>query len=145
MADDTAAYYAAIAMNPTLKFQWFEGVWGSHNEKSTWLPGVKDLVKELWEEEYKGKHITANILTVSKSQNKAKKVYTSARDHKRLKISHISEPPLADAFIEYRDTNVLANEDDKFDVIQYLQDRYDSQPDLARFALDILAVPPYVR
>ena len=48
-----------------------------------------------------------------------------------------------DRFEEYLATNrVLLAENQHFDVLQYWQDRYESQPDLARFALDILAVPP---
>ena len=48
-----------------------------------------------------------------------------------------------DRFKEYLATNsALLAENQYLDVLQYWQDRYESQPDLARFALNILAVPP---
>src|SRR6266516_3112886 len=69
-----------------------------------------------------------------------------ARAHKRLKTSHqteIEDTLLIDRFAEYLDTNRISlKQNEDFDVIKYWQDRYESQPDLARFALDVLTVPP---
>ena len=50
---------------------------------------------------------------------------------------------VADRLQEYLETNCLRVGDlDDFDVIQYWVDRYESQPNLAQFALNILAIPP---
>ena len=146
-ADDTAAYYAAIALNPTLKFKWFQENWGNHEVKKHWIPNVKALVEELWLE-YKGKRISSqsSLLTPAPLPQKAK-IYTSARAHKRLKTVHdealAADLPEFDRFKEYYEEDPIRIKDDEtFDIIQYWQKRYETQPDLARFALDILAVPP---
>ena len=61
-ADESAAYYAASILDPTYKWSWFEERWGNDKDKKFWLEGgkkqtgVKGLVKELWEEEYKNKY-----------------------------------------------------------------------------------------
>jgi hypothetical protein len=50
--DDSGAYYAAHVLNPALKWSWFESTWREHPEKAAWLPQVKQLVEDLWQEEY---------------------------------------------------------------------------------------------
>jgi len=62
--DDSAAYYAASVLDPAFKWSWFEDRWGNDKVKKGWLEGnpaknkigIKGLVRELWEEEYKGKY-----------------------------------------------------------------------------------------
>ena len=148
-ADDTAAYYAAIVLNPTLKMKWFEQQWEDSTEKQKWILTVENLVKELWLE-YKGKYSSSlsNLPTLNPllPQPQSVKTYTSARAHKRLKVSHLVQSidqPDKDSFKSYLETNCEpVSENEQFDVLQYWLNRYESQPDLARFALDILVVPP---
>ena len=62
------------------------------------------------------------------------KIYTSARAYKRLKTTHpeCNDAAPIDRFEEYLATNrVPLTENQHFDVIQYWQDRYKSQLDLA--------------
>jgi hypothetical protein len=64
--------------------------------------------------------------------------------HKYLKTTHpeCNGPAPINRFEEYLVTNrVLLTENQHFSVVQYWQDRYESQLDLAQFVLDILAVP----
>ena len=90
-ADDTAAYYAAIILNPTLKMQWFYDQWGQHEEKAAWISKAEEAVRELWLE-YKGK----SFCPVSPSSTPVapqplatrEKIYTSARAYKRLKTTY---------------------------------------------------------
>ena len=145
-ADESAAYYAAIVLNPTLKMLWFEQQWEDKAQKDEWLTTVEALVKELWLE-YKGNYVStsSNLSKRASPESQSKKIYTSARAHKRLKVSQFepSQPLPKDRLREYLETNCEAvSENEHFDVIQYWIDRSESQPDLARFALDILAVPP---
>ena len=58
--DDSAAYYAAILLNPTLKWKWLERLWKDNKEaqKGKWLQTVKMKVNQLWKEEYCGKYTT---------------------------------------------------------------------------------------
>ena len=76
------------------------------------------------------------------------KSFTSIRNHKRLKLRHLEpEPsldvPTIDQYNEFISTDIIPlNDDEEFDPIQYWNERYHSQTDLARMALDVLAVPP---
>jgi hypothetical protein len=147
MADQTAAYYTAIIMNPTMKTAWFQEHWGDHPVRSTWLKNsVIPAIKEVWIQEYKGKPTSSSSPTPAPCHRRGQspKRYTSCREHKRLKLSHVSESLLSspDELDEYLSTNVLITQDEHFDPVQYWNDRYHSQPNLARFALDALACPP---
>ena len=46
-ADEMAAYYIAIVLNPMLKMQWFILKWGSYKVKKEWISTVKQAVREL--------------------------------------------------------------------------------------------------
>lgn len=72
------------------------------------------------------------------------KDYTSARNHKRIKRTHqtsaVKKDSALDKYLKEGPLKVADNED--FNVINYWQRLYYSQPDLARFALDVLTPPP---
>jgi hypothetical protein len=149
MADQTAAYYLAIIMNPTLKTAWFQQRWSGHTIRSTWLKNdVLPLVKELWFQEYKGKSSasTPTSTPMPMPGPKAPKHYMSCREHKRLKLDTHFDASVAiegsDELDEYLSTNVVTTTDEHYDPIQYWNDRFCTQPDLAQMALDALAVPP---
>ncbi|KAK8912230.1 hypothetical protein VCV18_012721 [Metarhizium anisopliae] len=108
-ADDTAAYYAAISLNPTLKHEWYNKAWSGHDEKRPWIVSASTAVQELWLDEYKGKYSVKQLFpsgVLSPSAPQKDKAFTSVRNHKRLKISHQSSRPQAngvdplDQFIE---------------------------------------------
>ena len=147
--DNTSAYYVEIVLNPTLKMQWFHDQWAEHKDKEPRILKAESLVRELWLE-YKGKvHTASSVTTPNPVRPPPKpKTYTSARNHKRLKTVHPDDDAdvsatTVDRLQEYLETNCLHTDNSgDFDVIQYWLDRYESQPDLAQFALDILAVPP---
>lgn len=153
LADQTAAYYAAIVLDPTLKMQWFKLAWGPHEVKKEWISTVEEAVRELWSE-YKGKGRRQSSSAVPSFPQPAppkqkEKTYTSARDHKRLKITHETDVDIADkpqeldAFDDFIKTNPLKlKPNEQFSCIEYWYNRLETQPDLAQFALDILAVPP---
>ena len=146
MADQTAAYYTAIITNPTLKTAWFQQRWGDHPIRSTWLKNnVLPALKEVWLQEYKGRSSPQSpISTLYHQRSRSPRRYTSCREHKRLKLNLTPEPtPSApDELEEYLNTNLYITNEEYFDPIQYWNNRYFSQPDLAQFALDALAVPP---
>ena len=153
LVDETAAYYAAVVMDPTLKKDWFEQQWRDHPDKSSWIAIAEHKLEELWREQYKGKFSTLSAVQADPTPQPAqidpkKKYFTSARLHKRIKVSHndIGSPLEVDRLQEYLQTNRVdftpKDDNDHFDVIGYWIDRLDSQPDLARFALDVFACPP---
>src|SRR5438876_9591833 len=97
-------------------------------------------VKELWYEEYKGKYSVQHLVADSTPKPAAprkEKAFTSVRNHKHLKISHqplesqssISSIDLYDQYIE---TDIIPLIKDKsFDPVQYWQEQYYTQMDLA--------------
>ena len=119
-ADDTAAYYAAIVLNPTLKMQWFEDYWRPHPIKKDWIDGVEQKIKELWLN-YKGQYssIQSSLPDLAPVQQPQQaKIYTSARNHKRLKTVHRNDeaaaPPLINCFNKYLYINKLELEEHKY-------------------------------
>lgn len=147
-ADDTAAYYAAVSLNPTLKHEWYNKAWSDHEEKRPWVERASAAVKELWLDEYKGKYSAkqpspSGVLSTATPQKD--KAFTSVRNYKRLKTSHQPSRPQAngiDPLDQFMETDIIPlSEDESFNPIQYWNERYYTQPDLARMALDVLAVP----
>ena len=148
--DESPAYYAAISLNPTLKNQWYYQVWNESNDKRPWIQAAADAVREFWIDEYRGKFAggAPTPSHISKAPVLNEKSFTSIRNHKRLKLRH-PEPessldiPTVDYYDEFISTDVIPlGDDEEFDPIQYWNERYYSQTDLARMALDALAVPP---
>ncbi|KJZ69655.1 hypothetical protein HIM_10950 [Hirsutella minnesotensis 3608] len=74
------------------------------------------------------------------------KAFAAVKSHKRLKLRHevgSTDLPAIDLLDQFLETDVIRlGEDEAFDVIKYWNDRYHTQSDLARMALDVLAVPP---
>jgi hypothetical protein len=157
---ESPAYYAAIILNPTLKLAWFEQVWRGYDIKSSYIDIAKRLVNTYWQDSYRGKtsHLHNKCEPSSKPTPtllpRAPFLYTSARDHKRLRLSaYTPTEPLNDFYTEYIETAPLAAGQVRAgaaldtslavdDIIAWWNNRYYTWPDLARFALDILAVPP---
>ncbi|XP_044721769.1 Ribonuclease H-like protein [Hirsutella rhossiliensis] len=149
--DETPAYYTAISLNPTLKSQWYVEAW-TDEEKRLWIPGVTRLVRELWLEEYRGRHstkqasVSASPGPTSSVSVRKEKPFAAVKSHKRLKLRHevgSTDLPAIDLLDQFLETDVIRlGEEESFDVIKYWNDRYHTQPDLARMALDVLSVPP---
>lgn len=149
--DLSPAYYAAQVLDPYRKWSWLKQQWvinSDHGEeegenKKEWFENAQRAVKELWEEEYKGKYSTA--VPPSQSLEDASPdpipAFDRQREHKRIRI----EIPATndDLYQHYVNTDRLV---DHYagceEAIQYWNSRYDSQRDLARFALDLLAINP---
>ena len=156
LTDQSAAYYAAILLNPELKYSWFEQAWEGKESKDDWLEGVKKIVTELWEDEYKGKHNAGAIDTESTPQELPREpprenlaaLFEKIDNFKRIRITPSSSTNSTpqpqsqrDLLEDYCQTNrakLLASST----AITFWQERYDSQRDLAHFAIDMLAIPP---
>ena len=153
--DESPAYYAAILLNPQLKYAWFEQVWENNDEaqRHGWLRKVKRDIESLWDDEYKGKHSDEGHQSLPQQQPQEPRsslatLYEKKANFKRIRLSpptaSSSSPlPRPDLLHEYCVTNLYTPAiGEKFDAISYWQQRYNSQRDLARFALDLLAIPP---
>ena len=160
-ADESAAYYAASVLNPAVKWVWFEEHWGNDPIKKAWLngdrrdrrdtagrkTGVKGMVQELWEEEYKGKY-SPDSLTLADSDEHSRTGKDSSRPrhpddqfgglHRHKQVSAKPGRSHSDRYMTFISTE---REETKTGALEFWNARYTSQPDLARFALDMLAIP----
>jgi hypothetical protein len=51
LLDRSPVYYAAVALHPEMKFEYFEQEW---EDKPDWIARAKSETKRLWERDYKG-------------------------------------------------------------------------------------------
>lgn len=85
---------------------------------------------------------------VFKAPELKEKSFTLVRNHKHLKLRHLnpnSSPklPSTNHYNEFITGDVIGlNDDEEFDPIQYWNEHYHLQVDLACIALDVLALPP---
>jgi hypothetical protein len=153
--DESAAYYAASVLDPAFKWSWFEERWGNDQVKKVWLEGdpaknkigVKDLVRELWEEEYKGKYgpDSPSLTDPNKASRTGKGSSRPKNPEDRFGGLHrhkqLGAKPKALPFDRYGAFVSTECEDNGTDALEFWNARYGTQPDLARFALDMLAIP----
>jgi len=147
MANESAAYYAANVLRPGEKWKFFYKKWKGDAEKMEWLEGdgkrqynIRQLVQDLWEEEYKGKYLSPTSSKPDDSQKPGKGLqydtFGGLRMFENIDESDDDDVDDIDHYTAYCSTNR-----EKTDPLQYWNARYISQPDLARFALDMLAIP----
>ncbi|KAF9766963.1 hypothetical protein IL306_000532, partial [Fusarium sp. DS 682] len=114
-ADETPAYYAAIALNPTLKNQWYIETW-TDEEKKSGIPSVTKLVRGLWLEEYRGRHstkhtsVSASFCPTLPAPVRKEKAFVAVKSHKRLKLRHealTTDPPAVDLLDQFLETDVI--------------------------------------
>jgi hAT family C-terminal dimerisation region len=135
-ADDSAAYYAAEVLQPSRKWTWLYQEWAEDVEKEPWLAVAKNAVQQLWEEEYKGKFGVPQGITLVSRPRKPDDEFGSLSEHRKIRAI---KPPANDAYQSFieRDPEGQATDDP----LDYWNSRVILQPDLARFALDMLALP----
>ena len=147
-ADDSGAYYAASVLHPGFKWSWFEDRWSEDPARRSWLEGgrgkrdsgVKGLVRELWEEEYKGKYGAAPAVIEATAHNPPQQQNPDDRfgglhKHKQLRPQSKVSADHYQAFV------TTDREDQRVDALEFWNSRLKTQPDMARFALDMLAIP----
>jgi hypothetical protein len=136
LADDSAAYYAAEVLQPGRKWNWFCEQWGNDPQKKLWLKKTQEAVRKLWEEEYRGRFGTPEPTPEapqSRDQHPDDE-FGALDEHLKIKTGR---PALKDFYQSYINRDVETGED----TLDYWNSRLLSQPDLARFALDMLAIP----
>jgi hypothetical protein len=157
LTDKTPIAFAAVMLNPTLKHRWFEQLWQEGTiEQQQWIQDVLKQVKELWQSEYKRASTTSihsrpratpSLSTVRRSAAASDKQRTIEEtfmerlaDFKRVKFNNGTCS--IDALDEYLlADNIYLDDDTKFDCLAFWFTQRHSQPELAKFAFDTLAIP----
>ncbi|PWI65082.1 hypothetical protein PCL_07381 [Purpureocillium lilacinum] len=103
--------------------------------------GLGKTVKHLWETEHKGLYIVETLSPPARKERDPDPAFDRQREHKRIRI----DVPVSttDFYEQYISTDRLHDDEAGYDdAIAYWLSRYDSQRDLARFALDLFAISP---
>jgi hAT family C-terminal dimerisation region len=135
LADDSAAYHAAEVLHPNRKWNWLPEQWGKDPQKKSWLKKTQAAVQKLWEEEYKGKFAMPSVTSLSQLRDRNPDgEFGALAEHQKIK-----KPGLAidDPYLSYIDRDLETGEES----LDYWDSRLVSRLDLARFALDMLAIP----
>ncbi|KJZ69857.1 hypothetical protein HIM_10757 [Hirsutella minnesotensis 3608] len=110
-------------------------------EKRRWFDSAQLAVKELWKTEYKGKYPVEMVLPPKPAERDPDPAFDRQREHKRIRID--GPVSATDLYEQYIATDRLHDDEAGCDdAIAYWLSRYDSQRDLARFALDLFAISP---
>ncbi|KAG9384376.1 Dimer-Tnp-hAT domain containing protein [Pyrenophora tritici-repentis] len=103
--------------------------------------GSGKTVKHLWETEYKGRYPVEMLPPPARKERDPDPAFDRQREHKRIRID--APVSTTDLYEQYISTDRLHNEEAGCnEAIAYWLSRYDSQRDLARFALDMFAISP---
>jgi hypothetical protein len=98
-------------------------------------------VKQLWETECKGRYAVEMLPPPVRKERYPDPAFDRQREHKRIRID--APVSAADLYEQYISTDRLHDDEAGCDeAIAYWLSRYDSQRDLARFALDLFAISP---
>ncbi|KAG9383200.1 Dimer-Tnp-hAT domain containing protein [Pyrenophora tritici-repentis] len=131
---ETKDHYHDIQTEDDNNFTWKqEWVLHGDEEKKRWFENAQLAVKHLWETEYKGRY--------PPGRRDPDPAFDRQREHKRIRID--APVSTTDLYEQYISTDRLHNEEAGCnEAIAYWLSRYDSQRDLARFALDMFAISP---
>lgn len=133
LIDESPAYYAAQILDPHNKWAWLTQEWGGSTTKAPWLAAGKEKVRTLWMEDYK----STTPSMQEQSTELHPEAFSRAREFKRIKLGHT---PVTDEYEAYLATD-RESPDGRDAAITFWNLRYHSQPALALFALDMLAIP----
>jgi hypothetical protein len=134
---DSPAYYAAAALHPSLRWDYFDEVWGQQHPG--WVDEAKDIVQRLWETEYRDLQIT--VTSPEGPVVKRRKTTLSSFDRYRNRYRQ-SQPSAAqaDEYIRWQ-ASVSGSDKDVADPVEYWILKRFEYPRLSRMALDVMTVP----
>jgi hypothetical protein len=138
------AYYAAEVLQPMRKWVWIDNNFPNDEYKEHMVEEAKHDVQKLWENNYKDQNVpkkrtSFNNPAIKDNQSSIECSQNLNRFAQHRKITTIRHD-LDDAYKYYIDCDIETETIGK-DALQYWNTRIRSQPDLAHFALDMLAIP----
>lgn len=135
LADEMPIVYAAVILDPRLKDKWFVEKWQDRGpEERRWIVDVIAQVKELWRTDYKA--VAAATAAASASKDEEDNLHARLNNFKRIRLS--GSAVVTDPLDDYLQTDCVPWETTP---LQYWIDRQKTTPELAKFALDTLAIP----
>jgi hypothetical protein len=127
LADKSPAYYTAMVMDPSLKYEWFEQKWDKPPKRS-WISKVKSIVNNNWKQ-YQKTLTSAASPPSSRQEPLQRESDHDEDDYKRIK--YVSAKPQANAFATYCTEDAI--EDFKLSDWKTVEKK---RPQLVQFAVD---------
>jgi hypothetical protein len=149
--DETPIYYTALALHPAFRWGYFENEW---KDKAEWVTKAKQMVREVWEREYRHLQIVRNSVAdepVAKRQRKYYNPFQAYCERTRtvsgcsMVKEEASSPDGIDDEMDELESWQSSWEDGDNDVrdpISYWHERRRRYPRLSRMALDFLTIQP---
>jgi hypothetical protein len=147
-------YYTALALHPAFRWGYFENEW---KDKAEWVTKAKQMVREVWEREYRHLQIVQNSVAdepVAKRQRKYYNPFQAYCERTRpvsgcsMVKEEASSPDGIDDEMDELESWQSSWEDGDNDVrdpISYWHERRRQYPRLSRMALDFLTIQQSVR
>jgi hypothetical protein len=144
---DSPVYYAAAALTPCLRWRFFENQWG--DEHADWIDDAKELVRSLWESEYRDLEVS----TTSEDVRVAKKrktnlssfdLFCQANRGIESPQPRPSPAPSSQPTMDEYDRwllDVSVNDKEVTDPLEYWRSKAKDYPRLSKMALDVMTVP----
>ena len=133
LTDTNPVLYAAVALHPSLKYEYFKYAWKDH---PNWVTKAKREVQNLWESQYKSRTPTPPSTSSSMVPPNHLTPVSSALSSWRQK--HIPSVLSQDELEEFTSTSTIVSIEDPREWWAHHQKDY---PRLSQMALDILAIP----
>ncbi|RWA03211.1 hypothetical protein EKO27_g11894 [Xylaria grammica] len=134
--DETPVYYAAVALHPRFRWNWFENKWADHPE---WVQMAKNLVQELWNTEYRNLEIGKARIDGEPAQKRQKTDLNPFEEFIQQQASSAPiQPTLGDEYQAWQTLETVHAE--VIDPITYWHERRHQYPRLSQMALDVLTV-----
>jgi hypothetical protein len=128
LADESPAYYTAMVMDASLKYEWFEQKW-NEPPKRDWILDVKSMVSNHWKRSQK---VLAKVKPPTPQQTHSQHQHDDEFDEEEhIRISYTSIKPQANAFTQYCAEDAI--EGFKLSDWKTVEKK---QPHLVQFALD---------
>ena len=147
--DETPASYASAVLNPVFsRWGYFETTWTDQAQLS-WLQEAKQMVRRLWEEEYKP--LLALPVPTAEPPLKRLRVMSALERHRAYRTStlpgkapssHGSLSADRDEYESWLSDPDATNDPLTTDPLRYWWERRNEYPRLSRMALDLLSIPP---
>ena len=133
---DSPVYYAAAALHPSLRWSYFEEVWGQQHPG--WVQEAKDIVQRLWDTEYRDLQITVSSPEGPVVKMRKTKLSSFDKYRNTYRQSHVWSQ--SDEYTRWQ-ANTSSSERHITDPIEYWVLKRFEYPRLSRMALDVMTVP----
>lgn len=134
LTDTNPVLYAAVALHPGLKYDYFKYAWVEH---PSWIDNAKRAVKQLWELQYKTRIPLLSTSAMS-STLPSVTINTPSTTLSSWRQRHIPVQPIEDELEEFTSTKSIISVENPREWWAQNQKDY---PRLSQMALDILAIP----